>query len=693
MSWRRCTHWTVLAITAACAMCAGRTCLAQQEFRLLVDGDPGLSSTAVLSGQELIVTDAQGVVFRYVREPQFDTPDGQFVGFYNAAAQQPLRWPTAGQGAMLISDPQGQNWRASAQRVQPAGVPGGPLIRPRPVMPADPRIGGPAPGGAAVPNPQLGQFRRQGVAGGIAGGPMHIGIGVDARRRPRLGWIDSDGIVQVFGADRGGWSYQSNLTTPGLIPGASLLLTPDVVPGLSRVTTIDAAGTLTTLSKDQGAIPLAPELRFPPAAVLAGTPGDPERRAFAVDATGQLWDLACHFDRLGRPHGVIDNEAGLLVPGAPITVLSTLDPTTGRPQRTLWLTDSRGSIQQYQSHALGGWSPRLELAVGFVPGAPVGAAVFPLPDGQRPLYLAAVDWRGGLQLLYGSPIDLRVQTLDSGTLPPGAHVLVLPPGGTDPAGATLDGPLLSAIGVDGVWRVWRPGVGGAWDVTTLHGGFSPGAPVVSDPVTGDLLAIDVRGRVIPARWQGGGWQNIILHPTFPQAPRLVSRRIVPNPPLPPATVTLINGGDEELAVQVADAEVPAQSLELKIAPRGAQTQQFERDAGATVEEVYLVPDPIGGWSEQMARYPLPPQPRYSLAVWAKRTTYQYINKNPNKPKGALPDFDLKSHVSLGVLDLPPGDLLRDGEQIDIHRAAVSLRNPGAAGYLPVPSGGPTVVPK
>ena len=214
-----------------------------------------------------------------------------------------------------------------------------------------------------------------------------------------------------------------------------------------------------------------------------------------------------------------------------------------------------------------------------------------------------------------------------------------------------------------------------------------------DPLTGGLLAVDVRGRIVPAHWSEGNWTCTLCHHTLPQPPRLVSRRVIPNEPLPPARVTLVNGGEDELVVQVADVAAPQNARELRLPVGGSKQELFERDAGSTVEETFLVPTPVGGWQEQTETYPLPPQPRYSLAVWANRTTYQYLNRNPNKPAGALPDFDLKSHVSLGVLDLPPGELLRDGEMIDVHREAMRNRNPGAAGYFGVPSGGTEVVPK
>ncbi|MCA9055245.1 MAG: hypothetical protein KDA75_15500, partial [Planctomycetaceae bacterium] len=337
----------------------------------------------------------------------------------------------------------------------------------------------------------------------------------------------------------------------------------------------------------------------------------------------------------------------------------------------------------YQSTA-GTWGPRIDLANGFLPGGPVGAAFLDLPNGNRLLYLAAVDWQGRLQLLTGSPGTLQASVIDTGTLPPGAPVLVH---------TSLEGVQLSAVGVDGVWRVWRPGVSGVWDVASVQPGFPPGAPVIVDPLTGGLLCVDVRGRIVPAQWTDGAWTCRLCHHTLPEPPRLVSRRVIPNEPLPPARVTLLNGGEDELILQIADAADPANSRQISIPAGRSQSEVFERDSGATIEEVYLAPTPIGGWMEQVATYPLPPQPRYSLAVWANRTTYQYINRNPNKPAGALPDFDLKSHVSLGVLDLPPGELLRDGETIDVNREALRNRNPGAAGYFGLPAGGPEVIPR
>ncbi|MFV0446083.1 MAG: hypothetical protein ACK5Q5_21105 [Planctomycetaceae bacterium] len=688
--------WASLVVL--CWELVGGLAFGQQRFSLTVSNDPLLASVAVLGERDLQITDSQGQTFRYQRETQFDTPDGQYLGFYSAAARQPLRWPVTGQGTMLIGDPTGQAWRASAQQIQPAGGGGGmPVIRPRPgpvsppTHPSEagtppvfgPTAGQPPPGANATAASLFGLLRPNGLAGGYQGAPMHIGVGADLRGRPRMAMIDQDGSVQVYDGTDDGWRFAHELAARGLAPGAPLGLTPDVVPGRIRVIAVTTSGVLTMLAQDQGPLSVASNILFPPAASISTSIQDIHRRAYAVDAVGRMWELDLSFGGGGQRHQVVESQPGLLVPGSPVQVLSTLDPASGRVIQTLFVTDSRGTILQYQS-MLGGWTPRMEVAIGFVPGAPVGATLLDLPNRVRLLYLAAVDWQGRLQLLSGDPSNLQSTIIDAGQLPPGAPVALQ---------STLEGPLISAVGMDGQWRTWRPGTAGAWSGDRLFGGFPPAAPVIVDPLTGGLIAADVRGRVVPAAWQNGSWTCSLCDPTIPLPPRLVSRQVIPNPALPPARVTLINSGDEELVVQVGDAAAPANSIELRIPMRGTVQHIFERDAGGTVDEVYQIPGLIGGWTEQSNRYPLPPQPRYSLAVWANRTTYQYVNKNPNKPKGALPDFDLKSHVSLGVFDLPPGELLHDGETLDVHRAATLNGNPGAAGYFNLPSGGPTLVPK
>jgi hypothetical protein len=103
-----------------------------------------------------------------------------------------------------------------------------------------------------------------------------------------------------------------------------------------------------------------------------------------------------------------------------------------------------------------------------------------------------------------------------------------------------------------------------------------------------------------------------------------------------------------------------------------------------LEERYLVPGPVGTLIEEVHSYPIPPQQRYDVVAWSNRVQYRYIDRKKNKPPGALANFDVKRHASLGVIPIPPGELLRNAEVINVQDAAQALRNPGAAVWYPRP---------
>lgn len=108
----------------------------------------------------------------------------------------------------------------------------------------------------------------------------------------------------------------------------------------------------------------------------------------------------------------------------------------------------------------------------------------------------------------------------------------------------------------------------------------------------------------------------------------------------------------------------------------------DRDAGGTLQEVYLVPGP-GGPVEQVREFPLPPQKFYDVLVYSNRVTYQYIDRR--KKKGPVPDFNESSLVSIGAFPLPPGLDLPNGTRLDVYGIATATRNPGAAAVLdPMP---------
>ncbi len=670
--------WSLLSAQET-PLVAPESVAAARKFRLSVPGAPRLDSTATLTQAALVITDASGKSFRYERSPAFDTPDGRYWGFFSPAAQQALRWPVSGRGTMLVGDPQGTAWQESLQQVQPAAFEDQPAERPI-IRPAPLTEGG-VTGAAPRPGPSAPQ---PAVADSRPGGEVHLTIGSDRRGRPRLGLIDPTGAVRLWEATPAGWKGFAELTGVNLLPGAPLGMAPDVTPRMMRVYTIDAGGGLVQLTSGQGSIPIAPQTHFPPGGGLTVRAGERGTSAVAVDSSGQLWNLdLLPQEPLHPRHEVLERTPGLLLPGSPVTDVDA--PLSGGGQlRELFVTGARGVLLRYQQ-TLGGWSSAEPLAEGFVPGAPVAALYYRAPNGIVSLCLAAVDWRGQLQFLSGAPGNLHVSVIDRGTLPPGAWVMIH---------SSVEGLLVTAVGGDGGWRVWRPsGLGGAWEATLVQHGFPPGAPVFADPVSGGLLCVDVRGRVVGAVHRLDHWECTLCHHDIPLPPKLVSRRVIPSAPLPPARVTFTNGGPEELLVQLADAADPSRSREIALPPGAAESVVLERDGGALLEEVSLRPGPAGEWLQHIEQYPLPPQPRYLLAVWAKRTTYSYIDNRKNRPAGALPSFDLHSHVSIGVMQLPGGEWLCDGETIDLFREASRNRNPGAAVWFGPPQAPPRFVPR
>jgi hypothetical protein len=632
---------------------------AQERYQLTVPGEPALTSSAVLTQTELRIRDPQGQEFVYVREPQLDSADGRYAGFYSAATQQSLRWPTTGNGSMSVGDANGGQWRESRQQVQPV-VPAGPVIRPGPAVIAPPVVppGAPDPLHPGVP-----------VAGVARGGyPTELALGSDRAGMPLLALVNEAGRVNIFERRGDSWRLRVEVPGPDLVPGASLALAPDIVPRSSRIYTVNARGTLVQLSPGQSPRPALDRVLLTPGGRFVVDLQNGQPQGFLVDAGGRTWNVDLS-SGAARP---VEQTPGLFPGGAPLA-LQTRPVLGRRPQRELLAISSRGDILRLVELA-GGWSPPELLAEGFVPGGAIGTAWLDLPGGKSLAFIASVDWRGQLLLLTADGDRWDSAVLDVGTLPPGAPVTVR---------IGLDGVSLCAVGQDGGLRVWQPGIGGVWTPALVSYGFPAGAPVVVDPASGELLAVDLLGRIVPAHFHDGAWHCRLCHPGFDVAPRLISRQVVPSQPLPPARVTLVNGSNEELTVQIADALDPAASAELSLPARGTIVREFQRDAGAVLEEVYAVPDAGGVWREQAQRYPLPPQPRYSLVVWANRTAYQYIDRRPNRPAGAKPNFDLKSHVSIGVFDLPPGELLQDGATIDVFGEATANRNPGAAaGFEP-----------
>jgi hypothetical protein len=276
-------------------------------------------------------------------------------------------------------------------------------------------------------------------------------------------------------------------------------------------------------------------------------------------------------------------------------------------------------------------------------------------------------------VLRGSGFDWSEQTVGDVHLSPGSPVSLI---------GTPEGVSLSAVRADGQWYQWHPAHGG-WTGRTIASGFSPGTQVVMHPHGPRAFAVDRTGRLVAGWWRDQRWQSSLLSPEYGLSPLLERRAVVPNPQLEPVDAVFENRHSEELVVRIFDVRQPDRPIELRIPPGDALRQRLERDAGATLEEVYLAAAPGGQLVEEVSRYPLPPQQLYNVVVYANRVTSVYFDST--KPGGAdTPEAITRSLVSLGVFPIPAGELLSVGARFDVYQEALRHRNPGAAARFDTP---------
>lgn len=603
-----------------------------EDFELIVDGQPELTSRARLVGAKLTVTDATGSTYLYERHSAFDSTDGDLLGYRSLAAGTALRWPAFGTGSMWLGDLAGTMWRQSLQRVTPIG-------------------------GAAMPPGAVAIHGPGGIAclSGPAGAAWVAHVGGDGRMRCYRGSLNA-------------WKYRElPLKTP-LIPGSPVIMyhAAGAWPG---ILTTSPAGRMVTIVDGTVVHPVSTSVSFPPGAHLATLVIGSHQHAFAIDIQGRLWDMDID-TRLGS---MVEPSPGAFPPGAPLAVF--LDGTI--PVVTAVNTSS---VLIAYGKVNGGWSPAT-VGAGYTPGTHIASTSL-LLGGIQTRFVAAINWSGQLQLWQKSGFTWLPASIPTALLAPGSPVEI---------GQTPFGPVVSAIGADGIWHTWISDASGAWSDAVIGAGYPLGAPLAILADMGTIFTVDSLGRLMVSYFDANSWNVGYVLPTLEYTPRLVSRQVIPNPSLPPARVQLANSSSDDLILQIVDQFQPHQPEEIKIPKNSAVNYSLERDAGSRLEEVFLVPGPGGRWIEQTQTYPVPPQQRYTLVAWTNKVTYRYIDQRKSKPAGALPSFDLKTHNSLGVIPIPPGPALRVNESLDIPEIARGTNNPGAARFFPLPVSPPVTL--
>jgi hypothetical protein len=158
--------------------------------------------------------------------------------------------------------------------------------------------------------------------------------------------------------------------------------------------------------------------------------------------------------------------------------------------------------------------------------------------------------------------------------------------------------------------------------------------------------------------------------------KLLSREVIPNPPIKPAVVEFKNTHREEIVVQFPSANGRPDVMTI---PAGKSvTKTFELDPGSVIEEVYLVPLPTGESVEQVRRRDVPGKNKRYLRQFVvyENRVQSVVYDRVAKPKSQKPNQVTKGLRSIGVFSAGYGD--RD-QTIDVYGEAFGKRNPGAAG--------------
>ena len=154
---------------------------------------------------------------------------------------------------------------------------------------------------------------------------------------------------------------------------------------------------------------------------------------------------------------------------------------------------------------------------------------------------------------------------------------------------------------------------------------------------------------------------------------LVDHVVVPNPPLPPARLKLVNDGRREVQVGIRDLQDSARSRTIRIQPNSSSDVELIRDTGGKRIEQFRVMNPYGSirTHEVVTEYEPPVRYEFVIHEWAMQSVaIDRTGKSPN----VIEDINFQGR-GIGRFFLPPGPLLQSGI-IAVHSTALRQQNGG-----------------
>ena len=184
-----------------------------------------------------------------------------------------------------------------------------------------------------------------------------------------------------------------------------------------------------------------------------------------------------------------------------------------------------------------------------------------------------------------------------------------------------------------------------------------------------------RQHLYPWQWYGPFDPFVQGYPSWWLRPQsiLVDSVIVPNPPLPPARLKLVNDGRREIQVGIRDLQESARSRTMRIQPNSSADVDLIRDTGGKRIEQFRVVNPYGYTRTREVVTEYEPPVRYELVIheWAMQSVaIDRTGKSPN----VIEDINFQGR-GIGRFFLPPGPLLQSGV-IGVYSAALRQQNGG-----------------
>ena len=154
---------------------------------------------------------------------------------------------------------------------------------------------------------------------------------------------------------------------------------------------------------------------------------------------------------------------------------------------------------------------------------------------------------------------------------------------------------------------------------------------------------------------------------------LVDAVVVPDPPLPPARIKLVNDGRREIQVELRDLQAPTQSRQMRLQTGASTDVELVRDVGGRRVERFRVMNPFGYSAIREFVTEYEPAVRYEIVVheWAMQSVA--IDRTGKSPQ-VIEDVNFQGR-GIGRFFLPPGPALQSGV-IGVHGAAARQRNSG-----------------